>query len=89
VKHVLQPRSDSFFYDTCRPALQDAHTAFQAVASAAKVLQDSGLRGALDAEREDRELRLKAQQAAAVQARAAAWNAVRGGGQPVPGFEGG
>jgi hypothetical protein len=63
----------------CLPtALQDAHNAFQAVTAAAKVLQDTELRSALDAEREDRELRAKAQAAAIAEERARAWRVARG-----------
>lgn len=67
---------------------QDAHEAFQAVATAAKTLQDSGARGALDAAREDVELRKAAIAAAQAEERARQWRVARGeepaGGRVLP-----
>ncbi|GFR39678.1 hypothetical protein Agub_g150 [Astrephomene gubernaculifera] len=62
--------------DKCAHPL--AHEAFQAVATAAKVLQDSGLRTALDERRADAELRRAAEAAAAQQERERAWRIARG-----------
>ncbi|KAG2444929.1 hypothetical protein HXX76_001665 [Chlamydomonas incerta] len=62
--------------DKCAHAM--AHEAFQAVATAAKVLQDSALRGALDERRADLELRKRAEAAAAVQERERQWRVARG-----------
>eukprot|EP00983_Pelagomonas_calceolata_P117495 1160421-Pelagomonas_calceolata.AAC.4 len=58
--------------------MQDAHAAFQAVSGAAKLLQDAGRRTALDAAREDRELRAMAEAEAAAQERARQWRVVKG-----------
>jgi len=58
--------------------VQDAHTAFQAVSAAAKQLQDTGKRAALDEAREDRELRAMAEAEAAQQERARQWRVVKG-----------
>lgn len=69
---------------TCQPPspcitrVQDAHTAFQAVAVAAKALQDAGARSALDAAREDRRLRQMAERAAAAEEQARQWRVARG-----------
>ncbi|KAF5833587.1 hypothetical protein DUNSADRAFT_10038 [Dunaliella salina] len=57
---------------------KDAHAAFQAVSAAAKLLQDAGRRAALDAAREDRELRAMAEVEAAAQERARQWRVVKG-----------
>uniref|UniRef100_A0A7S3R7C5 J domain-containing protein n=1 Tax=Dunaliella tertiolecta TaxID=3047 RepID=A0A7S3R7C5_DUNTE len=57
---------------------KDAHAAFQAVSGAAKLLQDAGRRTALDAAREDRELRAMAEAEAAAQERARQWRVVKG-----------
>lgn len=57
---------------------KDAHAAFQAVAVAAKTLQDGALRAALDAAREDKELRRMAEAAARAEATAHAWRVARG-----------
>jgi hypothetical protein len=66
--------------DACHSlcALQDAHAAFQAVSGAAKLLQDSGRRAALDAVREDKELRAMAEAEAASMERARQWRVVKG-----------
>ncbi|KAL6747468.1 hypothetical protein V8C86DRAFT_3033753 [Haematococcus lacustris] len=57
---------------------KEAHAAFQAVTIAAKTLQDGGLRLALDAEREDAELRRRAIEAVQQQERERQWRVARG-----------
>lgn len=62
--------------DKCRHA--HAHAAFQAVVAAAKKLQDVGARAALDAAREDAELRKMAEAEAVRIERERAWRIARG-----------
>lgn len=59
------------------------------MATAAKVLQDSGLRSALDERRADLELRKKAEAAAAAQERERQWRVARGEEVLVAGRRGG
>ena len=64
------------------PTLPDTHfvpaPCFQAVSKAAKTLQDSGLRGALDAQLEDAELRRMAAKEAEKQERERQWRVAKG-----------
>ncbi|KAG1661307.1 hypothetical protein FOA52_008654 [Chlamydomonas sp. UWO 241] len=67
--------------DKCGHA--DAHTAFQAVAKAAKLLQDGDARKALDEKLEDAELRKLAVAEAAKQERERAWRVAMGTEDPA------